>query len=289
MKSNNKNNKDLSDLSGEKNVKPAPKYILSSIQLNGNEGIFYKRVVEKEKTEKVPMKDTIQGVVLKIRRTINAFSSEFALYSNEHNTWRDNVKIFEKTLKDGKVIGRKMIDSGSAQEMKEKHNMNVVQIIYFLMEEEVVKLRIKGKGLGALINYWKVFKDKDEHVYNYITEVKAFKAGKNPAGVDYYATNFQRLEQVEDMDVIATKIREVAGKIQEIDDFYKDRTSEEEKWSEGAKEMKKLGKDEIPVIQEDGEGGYDIEKDKDEKEEGSVKKEKTGDDKDEIDVDKIPF
>jgi len=279
---------DLSDLSGEKNIKPAPKYILPSIQLNGNEGKFYKRIVGEEGIEKKAMTNKVQGVMLKIRRVCNAFTTDYILSTNEHNTWRDNVTVFKTILEDGKSKGTKMFDKGSSQIMKEKYGMKMTQIIYFLIGKEVIKLRIKGKGLGQLIEYWKVFKDKNEHVYNYVTEVKAFKAGKNPAGVDYYATNFQRLEKVGDMDVIAKEIREVAGKIQEIDDFYKNRVSEEEELSEGAKEMKKLGKDEIPTIEEDGQGGYDIKKD--EKKEGDVKvkKEKTGDEE-EINVEDIPF
>ena len=273
-----KNNKDLSDLSGEKNIKPVPKYNLPIVQLNGNEGVFYKKVIGEKGVDKVEMGDKITGVMLKIRRAYNSFSKECILSSNEHNSWQDNVTIFKTRMSvEGKPLDTKMFDKGQAKDMKDKHGMKMTQVIYFLLEpdKEIVKLRVRGKGLGNLMEYWKLFKGKDEHVYNYLTEITGYLAGKTPANIDYYATNFQRLEGVEDMDMVATKIREVAGKIQEIDDFYKSRTPEEGKLNKRVEQTKDLKEVEIPVI--------DIDKDK------PKQKSEIGLDEDEIDVKNIPF
>lgn len=285
-----KEEKDLSKLSGEKSIKPAPRYNLPIVQLNGNEGIFYKKVIGKEGVESFPLGKKIKGTMLKIRRVCNAFSKTSIISTNEHNTWKNKVTVFETILdEDRKPVKTRMIDSGQATDMKEKYDMKMTQVIYFLLEldkkeKEIVKLRVRGKGLGNLFEYWQLFKGKDEHVYNYITEITEYKAGKTPAGIDYFATNFARLQKVKDMDLIAEKIKEVAGKVQEIEDYYEQYTPPEEELEKGAKTTE-VKEEDIPIIQVKEE----VEEGKEEKKSKKDTKEILEGNDEEIDVSKIPY
>jgi len=211
---------DLSKLSGEDTIKQIPKYILPIVRLNGKKGEFYKYVRGEEsgKSEEIRLGDKIQGTILKVRRMFVGFGKEYSIFTNEHNTWKDRITLFER--KEGNVA---MIDAGTRQELKDKYpELKMTQVIYFLLEpqKEIVKLLIKGKGLANLFEFWRGFK-KEEHIYDYVIEI-GVKEESSPLG-EYFATTFYRVEGVEDEKFIAEKIKEVAGKIAEIAGYYEEK------------------------------------------------------------------
>lgn len=232
--------KDLIELSGEDQVKQSPKYILPVVRLQGREGKFYKYDKDEENNPKTTeLADVLEGVILKVRRTWIGFGKDYVLFSNEHNTWREKTILFEK--KDGET---KMIDNGTGPELKARNKeLKMVQVLYFMLEpnKEVVKLLIKGKGLSDLFNYWQGFKS-NEHVFQFITKI-GIKEGSSPLG-KYYYTSFERKEIIDDFEPIAVKIREIAGKIAEVEAFYKDRPEEKVVLDEVDGEI------EIPIIEE---------------------------------------
>lgn len=258
----------LSDLSGEKNIKQASRYNVPLLRLQGKEGKFHKIIIGGEKTEDILIDDKIEGVMLKVRRSYAEFTKEERLFTNEHNSWKDNVTLFE-SKKTEKGITTRMVDSGMAGDLKKKYpGLKMQQSIYFLLqpENEIVKLLVKGKGLSNLFDYWKAF-ESDEHIYQFITKLNLIEE-ESPLG-PYYAMTFERGKKIDGVliEKVAEKIKEVASKIGEIDSFYTDRRVPDEIRAEGPN----VPEEEIPVINE----------------EEPVKSKKK--DKDEIDVDKIPF
>uniref|UniRef100_A0A7V3JAB3 Uncharacterized protein n=1 Tax=candidate division CPR3 bacterium TaxID=2268181 RepID=A0A7V3JAB3_UNCC3 len=207
---------DLTKLSGEENVKQRPRYILPVVRLNGKEGIFYKFEKDEEgNIEKIDLGDRLQGTILKVRRTFVGWGKDYSLFTNEHNSWKDKMTLFER--REGEV---NMIDTGTSAELRPKYpELKMTQVLYLLLEpqKEVVKLLVKGKGLQNLFDFWDEFKS-DEHIYQYLLEIRADKeVGKLG---EYYYTTFARLREVDDMNLIADKIREVANKIAEVESYY---------------------------------------------------------------------
>jgi len=258
----------LSEMSGEKNIKQAPRYEVSLVRLQGKEGKFHKITLSDVNAGDKEIGEEIKGVMLKVRRSYVEFKTDNRLFTNEHNSWRDNITLFEsKKTEEG--ITTRMIDSGMAGDLKKKYpGLKMQQSIYFLLdpENEVVKLLVKGKGLSNLFDYWKDF-ENDEHIYQFITELGVVQE-QSPLG-PYYAMTFKRGEKTnkELTEKVEEKIKEVASKIEEIDSFYTNREVPDGVKASGPD----ISEEEIPVIEE-GEGT-------------AVKKK----DKDEINVDEIPF
>ena len=234
---------DLEKLSGEENVMSRPSYNLPIIRFNGKEGKFYKHIIDGTgNKEKIDLGDTIKGTMLKIRRVLTSFSSDYSMSTNEHNSWKDTVSLFQ-TQKTEAGWKRSYIETAPVKVLREKYrDLKMNQIVYFLLEpdKEVVKLVLKGKGLGNLFKFYAdIDKNKDEHIYNFLIEVGA-TAEEGPLGA-YYANTFTRLQEVEDMDLIAKEMRDVAENIAKIESYYEAQSPvvEEEKVEE-----------DIPTIQE---------------------------------------
>jgi len=239
---------DLEKLSGEDTVKQKPKYILPVIRLNGKTGIFYK--FEKDENgdiEKISLGDKIQGTILKVRRTFVGWGKDYSLFTNEHNSWKDKMILFER--KEGEV---NMIDTGTSAELRPKYpELKMTQVLYFLLEpqKEVVKLLIKGKGLQNLFDFRDEFKS-DEHIYQYLLEIRADKE-KGKLG-EYYYTSFARLKEVDDLDLIADKIREVSNKITEIESYYEILPEVVEEPEQNEIDLKKKETEEVKYIDKEG-------------------------------------
>ena len=242
---------ELSVLSGEVEVKRPEKFEVPTIKLDGRgtEGIFYKIEVPQNKGEDLEKKDLgdkVKGTILKIRRTLNAYSKQAILFTNQHNSWKDEVVLFEYA--DGKT---RMLDKGSVPTIREKYpELRVRQVLYFLTypDNEIVKFIIKGKGLSSLFDFYKEF-EKDEHLFEYVIEVGATKQ-EGELG-DYYFTTFRKVDLVDDLELVANKIKEVAEKIESTEDFYAEKKQEIDKAIEDptsviVREEDEINVDEIP-------------------------------------------
>ena len=96
MKNMEKIDKELENLSGETEVKQRPKYEVPVVRFQGREGKFLKRVVDEEgNSQEIDLGKSIQGVMLKIRRLFLAWGKDYCLFTNEHNSWRDKINLFE--------------------------------------------------------------------------------------------------------------------------------------------------------------------------------------------------
>ena len=242
--------KDLEKLSGEDNVMSKPTYNLPIIRFNGTGGKFYKNIVNNEgNKEKIDLGESIKGTMMKIRRVLTSFTSDYSMSTNEHNSWRDTVSLFQMKKTD-KGWKRSYVETSPVKVLREKYqNLKMNQVVYFLLEpdKEVVKLILKGKGLGNLFKFYEeIDGKKDEHIYHFLIEIGA-TLEEGPLGT-YYANTFTRLQEVEDMDLVAKELREVADNLAKIESYYESQapaTQEEEA--------------DIPTIQE-GEQSSDMSK-----------------------------
>lgn len=217
--------KELSELSGESNVMAPKRYDVPTIKLNGksDEGLFYRTdVFDKDSVqEKEEVGESFQGTVLKIRRSLVAHTKDSILFTNQHNSWKDNIVLFEAS--DGKS---RMLDKGSVASIREKYQeLKVRQILYFLLHptNEVVKVVVKGKGLSALFDFYKEF-STGEHLFEYLIEIGRAKE-TGPLG-DYYFTTFKKVDLIEDADLVREKIKEVSTQIEETEKYYQQKEEE---------------------------------------------------------------
>lgn len=255
MEKENQKLEELSELSGEKSVKQAPKYELPQIRLQGQKGVFIKIYKDEQGVFlQDEIGDEINGVILKIRRTCGAMTIddngdvEEIYFSNEHNDWRDKIMLFHKDLTKKKVKTM-MIGTGTYKELKSKYtNLKMRQIIYLLINDEVVKLEVKGKGLSALFDYYPQFPG-NEHIFQFVTKIGAIK--KENKAIEYYAMTFEKGEP-SDLEKVGPKIKEVAENIKKIEDFYASQVPPEEFILEEivSEKTKDVDYNNIPVIEE---------------------------------------
>jgi len=211
--------KDLAKLSGEDNIMGAPRWELPIVRLQGKDGVFQKIAKDKEPED---LAETIKGVSLNFRRTLTRFVSDKgklkeSYFTSEHSSSNDEITVFVRN-KDGEVS---VVDNGNASKMKEKHSLKMVQIIYFFMGDEIVKLNVKGSSLSALYEFRPEVRKLEKHFHELLLEVGMIKQ-KSELG-DYFTMEFTIGKDLTDKEKkqVAGKITEVSDKIEEIDSYYR--------------------------------------------------------------------
>ena len=227
---NNKaSSEELAKMSGEENILGAPRYSPPMIRLHGKDGVFQKITKDSNgETQTEDLPKTIEGTTLRFRRTLTRFVSEKgelkeSYFTSEHNSSKDEITVFIRN-KEGET---KLIDSGNAKAMKEKHNLKMVQIIYFLMGDEVYKLNIKGSSLSALFDFRIEAKKTEKHFHELLLEIGMTKM-TSPLG-DYYAMAFSIKKELtgKEIEKVAEKIKEVSDKLEQIENYYKENKDKE--------------------------------------------------------------
>lgn len=214
---------ELSELSGEKGLRRT-KYSVPILKFNGNTGKFtlLRQDSSGSFVATIVKKEKLSGVVLKIRRIFTAFAKSQAgegisYFSNEHNTWRDPLVLFERKKDAPKP---KMIDEGTREEVKGRWNeLKLRQYLYMLYDGEVVKFGVQGGNLGPLFEYLKSFVD-GHHVFQYETDIK-FHKEENDAGMAYYRLDFER-GKTSDLVAVAKNIKEVSTALDAQDKAFEE-------------------------------------------------------------------
>ena len=216
-------------MSGEENIMGAPAYSLPIVRLQGKVGIFQKIEKNKDgKSENEDLSNKIEGTTLKFRRTLTRFVAEKgelkeSWFTSEHNSNKDDISVFIRD-KEGKT---KLLDFGNSKEMKEKHTLKMVQIIYFLMGNEIVKLNVKGSSLSALYEFRIEAKKTGKHFHELLLGIGANKISGQLG--DYYAMDFgikKNLTEKETENVVE-KIKEISDKLEQIENYYKENKDKE--------------------------------------------------------------
>lgn len=250
---------ELAEKSGEKNVKPAPRLNADRIRLQGKDGIYLRKTFTDEGKKVTEVGDELEGVMLRVRQSYFRFGDKYLIFTNEHNSRFENVSVFQKNkLKDGSYGDTVFLKEAPADAVREK--MKLKKIIYLLKypEKEIVKLQVKGAGLGPLFDYFSEFPG-DEHIFQYLTSMGMSQETSDLG--DYYAMTFQKERELEDdeMELVAEKIDEIFQVIQ----YRKQQRQEAEKQAE--QERKEVDReappkkeDEVPIVEEEEIGVEDI-------------------------------
>ena len=213
--------KDLQELSGEDQVKAPPKFVVPIIKLDGEKNGY--NIISKD--EKEGLGEFVDAVVLKVRRSITGFTDEISYYSKEHDNWNEEVSLIERRTTD-KGMKKQAVDKGTYKQLKEKWGkvirLNMVLYVWLIEKEMIAKIIVSGKGCNNLYDYFGDF-DSNEHIYEYITKFGSNEETNERLRKTYYAVNFTKAGKVEDMEFIGEKIREVAGSLEKIDRFYKEK------------------------------------------------------------------
>ena len=213
----------MAQLSGEKEVM-GMKYRVPLLKFNGKTGKF--SLMELDQNGKLQSRgqewDEVEGVILKVRRVLGSW--EFAgdqlvtLFSNEHNSWRDEIVLFEKREGTPKI---RMIDQGPSRKLRDKYkNLKMIQNLYFLFEDQVVKLPVKGKSLGSLFEYYETLSGRNEHIWQFITKIQSHSDSRG--SIDFFVMDFLKQEEA-DLEIVSAKIEEVARKLDLQDKSFAER------------------------------------------------------------------
>ena len=233
------NKEELVNMSGEKNVRQSGRYTVPIISLQGSIGIFQKRFPNKEtgewETEDIKGK-SIKGVFLKVRRRLFQFKADPSgkstgetLFSNEHDSWSDKVAILEST-KSGKTM---KVDEGYYEQIREKYQgLKVHMHIYMLVDDEVIKLMVKGSSLSNLFRYLKEDISSDEHSFEYVTKLTMIE-NESSLG-KYFSIDFVKGEK-SDLEVVGPKMKEVHSAVEQS--TFKRDDEDEEKKEDSAKDQ----------------------------------------------------
>lgn len=245
----------LADLSGESSIKRV-KYIVPVLKFDGRNGNWNLLTPDSSgQFVAEPVKKNIEGVILKVRRAFSAFEKipeggSIRYFTNEHNSRTDKLVLFERRSSSNRS---KMIDEGLIDDLRKRHpSLRMRQNLYFLFQNEIVKLGVRGKSLASLFSYYKEF-EVDEHIFQFVTRIENHEE-TNEAGMTYFVMDFFK-DRKSDLVEVSTRIQEVAERLRLQDKSYGEISGPEEETGleeteqpgESAEEPKELPKEEETV------------------------------------------
>jgi len=205
----------LSKLSGGGRVRTS--YKVPTIKFNGNTGIFTKFPVGDFKNGETIT--DVELVIMRPRRTFTSFEKSpegsIRMFTNEHNTWKDHVTIFEsRTGANIKALGSGLIETLRAGFPTLRINSN----LYCLYEGEVHKLTVKGKSRQSLVDKQKELgKDGFEFFEKKVKLVPTQESGTG--GNLYYFIKYE-VTGDSDLNVVGPHMEEMGKTFDKIDEEY---------------------------------------------------------------------
>lgn len=248
--------KELSDWSGEETVRRY-RYVVPVLKFNGNTAKFSLLTPDQEGNW-VPeeIRGDIEVVILKVRRTLSSYEklpdgSGLRNFTNEHNSWKDPLTVFEMKKGDTKP---RMVDAGALQDVRKNWpKLKLRQNLYCLLGDKVVKMPVRGKSLSNLFQYYQSFK-ASEHIFQFWTKLGSHQE-TNEGGLTYYVMDWERGGEV-DLPTIAERLKEVKESLELQDKQYAEfgtpegeeaEPGEERKGPEGGPTPPEEGSEEIEV------------------------------------------
>lgn len=232
------NKEELAELSGENDTVKPSRTFYPSLRVNGNEGHLYIERIDEETEERVREKigETTKGIFLVVTKKLFKFEKQRYFWTPEYRGRNAETVLFKS--EDGNTS---KIDEGMSKDLKESENLKTMYIIYMLKGDgEVVKLQVKGKGLGSLFDY---FDEKENHMFEVITKIGTDKE-QSQLG-DYFYLTFERDSVVAEdkMEKVAEKIRKITNELDEAEEFYEE---EQKEFEEEQREMAGFGEKQTP-------------------------------------------
>jgi len=192
-------------------------YKVPTIKFNGNSGVLTKYPVGDFKNG-TDITD-VELVIMRPRRTFTSFEKtpegNVRLFTNEHNTWKDHVTVFE--AKTGKRI--KAVGSGSIEQLRNEFpSLRINSNLYCLYDGEVHKLTVKGKSRQSLVDKQKeLAKDGVEFFEKKVKLVPTQETGTG--GNVYYFLNYEVTGE-SNLDEVGPHMEEIAKVMDKIDQEY---------------------------------------------------------------------
>lgn len=192
-------------------------YKVPTLKFNGNSGVLTKFPVGDFKNGTVIT--DVELVIMRPRRTFTSFEKtpegSIRLFTNEHNTWKDHVTVFE--AKTGKRI--KAVGNGSIEELRNEFpSLHINSNLYCLYDNEVHKLVVRGKSRQSLVDKQKeLAKDGLEF---FEKSVKLVPIQETGTGGNVYF--FMKYEVIGDSDLekVGPHMETIAKVMDKIDEEY---------------------------------------------------------------------
>lgn len=215
--------------SGESNVRPLPKTNYPILKFNGKTSLWTK-IVENEKNgqrEIIKIEEPIEGIILKVRRSLEQFSKKDSLFTNEHNSWKEKIILFQS--RQGKIT---KLDEGISEVLREKYQgLRTRQIVYFLFEGEVVKLIVKGVSLKEFFDYLREF-EANEHLF----QIKTLISSEEIQGEmgSYWTMKFKKGKKINETElkIVAEKLDKITQEIEQRKEYFTKKEEEKEQEKE---------------------------------------------------------
>lgn len=230
-------NKDqLAEMMGEKNIVRPAQQQYPIVRLNGNKGVFVRLDVGKDGYEKPKeIGQIVEGEIIAVRRQLSEYNKNFTRSSNEFDELTDEVIIWERA----KGVKAAQVFKGNYQDARKQfQQIRSRYHLYTLIHGELVKVVVKGAGLGNLFEYFHDLKDGNLHIFEVTTRIEpAQETGELGS---YYATAFTNAGAVSE-----ERLGEVAVKLQAFHENLKELR---------AQYQKKAGEpsvDDLPIIDMD--------------------------------------
>ena len=205
---------------------------VATVQLNGNTGTFRKVIRSKDGIKTEDLGPTVDIVILRIRRQLTEFKNEKFNSTSEHNHPNDTVLYFPTQEK------------MSSKDLRVKYTgLRTQQILYALLNNELVRVVVKGASLGSknkpedsmpFYEYLNQY-EKDEHIWQYMTSLQA-RPEKGKLG-KYFAIHFEQGQKLPntatkkgglDLSVIGAKMKVLHEIFESQDNWNKIKEKESE-------------------------------------------------------------
>ncbi|MBU2007488.1 MAG: hypothetical protein KKF08_19130, partial [Gammaproteobacteria bacterium] len=196
------------------------KFTPSVIKFNGSKGTFTLIAKNAEGYDApVAMTAPFTVTILRPRRICGWYEKEggksISYFTNEHNSYEDQITLFSSEKGDK----AKVIDTGTSGSLYEKYPLlRISAVLYVLYNNEVHKLRLKGKSLKAFKTYREDLAKDNKTFYEFETEVNSKKEVSDT--FDYYSATLTATKPT-DLEIIGPFIESVGTTLDKIDEQHK--------------------------------------------------------------------
>ncbi len=218
-------NKDqLAEMMGEKNIVRPAQQQYPIIRLNGSKGVFVRLDVGKDGYEKPrEIGQIVEGEIIAVRRQLSEYNKNYTRSSNEFDELTDEIVIWERS----KGTKGQQIFKGNYQDARKQfQQIRSRYHLYTLIKGELVKVIVKGGGLGNLFEYFHDLKDANLHIFEVKTRIEPSQETGELGS--YYATAFTNAGEVseEHLGEVAVKLQAFHENLKELRAAYQKKAAE---------------------------------------------------------------
>jgi hypothetical protein len=215
----------LAEMMGEKNIVRPAQQQYPIIRLQGNKGVFMRLDIGADGKYEKPKEigQVVEGEIIAVRRQLSEFTKQYTRSSNEFDELTDEIIVWERA----NGTKAQQVFKGHYQDARKKfQGIRSRYQLYTIIGGELVKVVIKGSGLGNLFEYFHELKDARLHIIEVKTRIEpAQETGELGS---YYATTFTNAGAVseEHLGEVAVKLQAFHETLKEIRATYQKKAAE---------------------------------------------------------------